>query len=217
MRYMMLVIIGLMLFVACAAEKQFTEEVDRGYLTVPILSPTHDLVDEVERGYPESWTPPPSPTIHLSDAVDQGYLATAPVPFTPGPSATPIDPNTLPDLLITYIGFDWAVDHSCGVEVTVTVRNHGNAPAGAFVLLVDDQELTIDGLGAKQQQTHQFSVETGYLIPFYVDYYDEVVESNERNNNGIEALPYSDAIPGFVPCPHRTTPAPTPTIQIMPT
>lgn len=214
MRIILIVILGLIVFVACQVEDRFADDVDRGYMpaTLPLPSPTHDLAGEIEQGYPETWTP----TVDLQAALDQGYLATAAITATQGPSPTPTDPNKLADLVITYIRFDWAVDHSCGVEVIVTVWNGGSVRAGEFVLLVDEQELMIDGLDAKEQQTHQFSVDTGYLISFYADYYDAVPESNERNNNGLEALPYSDAIPGFVACPHRT-PAATPTIPIIPT
>lgn len=179
----------LLLAVACTTQAALQQEVDRGYITTYTLTPSPPLPSH-----------PAPPTYGL----------------TPSPVPARID-EPLPDLIIQYVRFDWAADHSCGVEVYLTIRNDGDAAAGMFILQVDDQRRTIPQLTAGEEQMHVFQVENGYMLPLMIDAENSVMEANEWNNNGLGALPFSDAIPGFVPCPYQVTPAATPTVPIMPT
>jgi len=166
------------------------------------------LRQDVDRGDITTYTP--TPTILPS------YPAPPTVWLTPSPVPNHID-VPLPDLIIQHIRFDWAADHSCGVEVYLTIRNDGDVDAGMFILQVDDQQRTIPQLAAGEEQMHVFQVENGYMLPLMIDAEDNIMEAKEGNNSGLGALPFSDAIPGFVPCPYQVTPAATPTIPVMPT
>jgi hypothetical protein len=110
--------------------------------------------------------PPPPPT---------------PTPPPPTPDPTPPPPSGQPDLLITALGFN-----------TVTVKNQGNAAAGAFnISLPGNGVVRINSLAAGASATATYNTATCSLPVFQAkaDSSNEVAESNESNNTSGLTIP----------------------------
>jgi len=71
--------------------------------------------------------------------------------------APPSDSN-LPDLTVSSVSLRWSQVWQCGVDVHVTVANHGTADAGEFKLSLQTLQQTVFELGANAQHTVVFNV-----------------------------------------------------------
>lgn len=110
------------------------------------------------------------------------YLPRLEVCCTPLPP-TPLPP--LPDLAyqgyqIQYFGCPWG---SPG-EIIASLGNIGSSGAGAFVVKIRDQYVSVEGLPAGSWVDTSVSFEKGPLggMDIRVDFYNDVLESDESNN-----------------------------------
>lgn len=142
---------------------------------------------------------------------------------TDGATPTPANDN-LPDLVVNFMAIELNDNRSCGssepLGVRVTFSNVGNVSAGPFVLQVNNQQLTINGLAAGQQDSRWFE---GYLTGdenvALIDSTNQVIELNEANNTFRQLLPVPTPIPTCTPIGRPTSPpgaTATPTATAIP-
>jgi hypothetical protein len=164
---------------------------------------------EVIRGATAKYATP-TPTSTKTPTITETWTDTATIHETPS--------GALPDLIISsaHISSKDGLIDGCRTagyspQLSVTVRNNGDADAGSFVVDVNGTQLTVDGLAAAASTTLWFSRFGNLTIT--ADFYDSVAESDEGNNT------YSYFFPTVTPpplCTSTRTPA-TPTLTDTPT
>ena len=141
-----------------------------------------------------TWTPTPTATHTPTPTSTNTPLPTGtptPIPLCPGPAPAS---SPLPDLLITHAGLryrDWPFPGGCmtgnpPVVTYVCVTNQGQGPAGCFVVQAGDLGWRCDHMDSGEDQCWEGE---GYSFEATVDFYDDVVESDEGNNTTHLALP----------------------------
>jgi PKD repeat protein len=122
-------------------------------------------------------------TARLTVRDSYGHIATDTAQVT-------VSPPSLPDLVIDQIAYSPS-SPTVGQTVTfqVTVRNAGGTPAGAFYIRLEGaaghQNAYISGLGAGASHTVTLTLPLSAATETFTataDYYGQVAESNETNN-----------------------------------
>src|SRR3954469_22164587 len=128
-----------------------------------------------------SCLPPAAPTIWVG----------AGSKLSPDPGLT--SALALPDLVVTSMRIELQTGGACNfpstaLGVRVVIANIGDAPAGPFSVDVDGARQRIDGLAVGQSTSLWFA---GYqnTVTATVDPLNEVVESNEGNNQLSQMVP----------------------------
>ncbi|HRQ39644.1 MAG TPA: CARDB domain-containing protein [Chloroflexota bacterium] len=147
--------------------------------------------------------------IEESNESNNSFSTMLPIPTLP-PPCTPTPTGGLPDLLISDITYNPGTPQ-CGTHppdlgARVWVTNMGNAPAGSFVVEVNNVwQQTVDGLAAGEEISLVFGGALG-PVTAVADATNLIAESNESNNSFSTILPVPTLPP---PC----TPTPTPPHQ----
>lgn len=130
------------------------------------------------------------------------------------------------DLVISRLGIEQERPASCQennnpLGVRVEVRNNGTAAAGSFVISVNGNQQTVNGLAPNASTSVFFGglVPSGEPTIATVDAANQVAESNEDNNTLEQFLPIPTPLPPCTPTPTGTpeTPTATPTATATPT
>ncbi len=139
-----------------------------------------------------------------------------------GLTLVPSSEWSLPDLVVEHVRLQWSQAWKCGVDVHITVANHGTFPAENFVLSLHDQQADILRINAGAQQTITFRVSGEQMAVWMeasgvIDADNVVRESDESNNMYRHPLPYS-AVPGMesiaICTATKNAPTPSPTLTI---
>ncbi len=131
------------------------------------------------------------------------------------PVLTPQPGGALPDLVLTSVRIELETGNSCAyatnqLGVRVDIQNAGSAPAGAFVLQINDQQTLIEtGIAPGQIASRWlpgYSTGSNRII---IDPNNAIVESNRDNNRFDAPLPVPTLPPPCTPLP-VTQPPPQP-------
>ena len=131
-------------------------------------------------------------------------------PTVPQPTDTPSG-ELLPDLTISHVSI--TLQGSClgdggGLGTRVTIQNSGSVAAGSFVVDINGTEETIAGLAANSTLNVWVAGYVNGNNTVIADVHNNVVESNENNNQFFGPVPIPTPPP---PCP-TVTPTSTPSL-----
>lgn len=122
------------------------------------------------------------------------------------------------DLEVTDVWFRWSTTWQCGVEIHLTIRNHGNAYSSSFDVTLEDHQEMVAGIPAGGDTTLIVAVSGEQIMGWMgvsgmLDVDNIIAERDESNNTYARTLPYS-AVPGMESisyCYMSQTPPPSPT------
>jgi hypothetical protein len=124
-------------------------------------------------------------------------------------------PTGQADLIVSRMNIELERPGTCQEDsnplgLRVEVRNEGDAAAGAFVISVNENEKTVNGLAPNTSASVFFAglVPSGAATVAVVDADDQVAESDEANNSLEQFLPIPTPLP---PCTVTATPTATTT------
>lgn len=141
----------------------------------------------------------------------------APVdPNVPPVIITPLPGGPLPDLVLTSVRIELETGNSCAyasnqLGIRVDIQNAGAAPAGPFVVQINDQQTLIDtGLGSGQLVSRWLPGYSTGANRVIIDPNNVIQESNRDNNSFNAPLPVPTLPPPCTPPPVPVTPQPNP-------
>lgn len=133
------------------------------------------------------------------------------VPHQPNAQAAQAVAAPLADLTVDGMGIHDVANTNClenpsDIRLVVQISNRGDADSGSFVLSVNGVRQLVDGLGAGKTTQVLFDATYGGQTTAIVDVDDQVVETDELNNELMIYVPVPTQLPACVLSEHLFLP-----------